>query len=126
MAVDTKNNMKLFGKELDDELAKRKKLKDARIAERITSHNAARSKGMDILEFMTWENGYDCCSHEEWKDTSDFHFKFIFKVCKKCGMVKQDSTERVEDDNMERAFGVYKEVVASKISEKDKSNLAEK
>ena len=117
--------MKLYGKELDNELAKRKKVKDARIAERITCLNAARSKGIDVAELLAYESGYDCCPHIEWKDSSDFHFRFIFKVCKKCGMVKNDSTEKVEDGNMERAFEVYKEV-SSKIVEKDKSDLVEK
>ena len=109
--------MKLYGKELDNELAKRKKAKDARIAERITCHNAARSKGIDVAELLSYEYGYDCCPHEEWEDSSDFHFRVIFRVCKKCGMVKQDSAEKVKDNSsMERAFGVYKEVTSKRIN----------
>ena len=104
--------MKLYGKELDDELAKRKQAKEERLAQRLTIHKAAKAKGIKPTELLAYEGGHDCCPHLEYEDmTGGFPFpKVIFKRCKKCGKVNENTMEKLSDDNMERAYKVYERI----------------
>ena len=104
--------MILYGKELDAELEKRKAEKEERRKQRITLRNAARQKGVDVSELLAYENGYDVCPHEEWKDSvGGFPIpKLIFKTCKKCGKINEKIVEKVNDSNLKRVYNVYKEI----------------
>jgi hypothetical protein len=108
--------MKLYGKELDDELAKRKQSRQERIGNRITIHKAAKLKGIKPTELLAYEGGHDVCPHLEYEDmTAGFPFpKVIFKRCKKCGEVDENTTEKLSEDNMERAYEVYKKIYDKK------------
>ena len=104
--------MKLYGKELDDELAKRKQAREERRSQKLKLRDAAKAQGIDASELAAFENGYDLCPHLEFEDSTDFHFKFMFMVCKKCGMTKPESMEKVTDANINRAYDVFKRVAA--------------
>jgi len=116
---------KLYGKELEDELTYRRQVRKLRITQRIGVEKRARQCNITGTDVLAWEYGYACCPHEEWEDSSDFHFRFVFQTCKKCRMVKNESMEKVNDSNVDRAFEIYKKVV-SKTSEKDNDGLVEK
>ena len=66
-------NIKLYGKELDDELAKRKRAKESRLASKISIRQAAKKLGIKPSEFLAIENGSDICPHLEYEDSADFH-----------------------------------------------------
>ena len=104
--------MKLYGKELDDELEKRKKVREERMSRRSTLRNEARSRGIDPSEIIAYEKGEDICPHEEWHDiVGGFPIpKFILKACKKCGKIDNDSMEKVSNKNMERVYKAYNEM----------------
>jgi len=108
--------VKLYGKELDDELARRRQARDERIGNRISFRDAAKAKGIKPSEFLALEYGYDVCPHEEWKDSvGGFPVPLlIFKVCKKCGKVDENTAEKVNDTNMERVYNVYREIYPDK------------
>jgi hypothetical protein len=110
-----KNDMKLSGQELDKELAFRRLSQKARRDQKLSLHEAAKRRNMSPTELSKWERGEDCCGHKEWKDDADFHFRFVFRVCKKCGMVDDKSMEKVNDANIQRVYNVHKGL-------KDKSN----
>ena len=111
--------MKLYGKELDDELAKRKRAREERRNSKIGMRQAAKDMGVSVTEFLAIERGENICSHEEWKDNADFHFRFIFKTCKKCGKVDEKSSEKITDANMDRAYKIFKDL-------KEKEDLGKK
>ena len=102
--------MKLYGKELDDEIAKRKLVREERLNKRLTLRNAAKERNISASELVAYESGHDICDHEEWEDQAGgFPMpKLIFKVCKKCGKVDETTTEKVSDANMERVYEIYK------------------
>jgi len=104
--------MKLYGKDLDRELAKRKESKEERRKQRLTVHKAAKLKGVKPTDILAYEYGYDVCPHEEYRDeVAGFPMpKLIFKVCKKCGKVDETTIERVSEENEERVFKVIQEV----------------
>ena len=81
--------MKLYGKELDKELAKRKQIKEQRRDNKITLREAARSNSLGLTpsEYLEFENGSDVCSHEEYeKSIGGIHPPFLLmEICKKCG-----------------------------------------
>ncbi len=110
--------MILYGKDLDDELVKRNKAKEERISQRITMRDYTKGKGISVIELSAYERGEDVCPHEEYKDMSDFHLKFIFKICKKCGMVVKDSMERVGESNLDRVYNICKEAKENKNLDK--------
>ena len=94
---------KLYGKELDDELAKRKKVRENRLNNRITLRIAAKNNDMGLTssEYCGWENGEDVCPHEKYEPMiGGIHPPFlVFDRCVKCGHIQ--SACRAEDD-MER------------------------
>ena len=96
--------MKLYGKELDDELARRNQAKEERRAQRLTLRAAALARGVDPSEITAYENGRDVCPHEKWIDqVGGFPIpKFILRICAKCGMPDNDSMEKVGEGNWER------------------------
>ena len=104
--------MKLYGKDLDDELAKRKTSKNARRDQGLTIRNAAKQKNISPSEFLAYEYGYDICPHEEWEDSVGGMPipKFIMKRCKKCGKVAGRSIKKVDDSNMQRVYDVCKKL----------------
>jgi len=80
--------MKLYGDLLDQELSKRRRIREERMSKRITAQLAARQKGIDVLELMDYECGYDICPHDEYEDVIEGTVrKIIVKRCKKCGRV---------------------------------------
>lgn len=86
--------MKLYGVELDQELFRRKTIREERISKRITAQLAARQKGMDVLELMDYECGYDICPHDEYIDIVEGCIKKItVRRCKKCGIIS--GTEKI-------------------------------
>lgn len=114
--------MKLHGKELDDELAKRKQEQDDRRARRISIREAAKIKNLSPSEYLAWEYGYDICPHEKYEDMLGGVPipKFIFKRCKKCGKVDEKSMEKVTD-KIEKAHKIMQ-----KIMSKGKEDLSKK
>ncbi len=56
--------MKLYGKELDDELAKRRQSQDERRNQRISIREAAKQRGLNASELLAYEYGYDVCTHD--------------------------------------------------------------
>jgi len=106
--------MILYGKELDDELVKRNKAKEERISQRITMRDYAKGKGISVIELSAYERGEDVCPHLEYRDMADFDLRFIFKICKKCGMVVKDSIEKVGESNLDRVYSICKEAKENK------------
>lgn len=78
--------MKLYGKELDEEIAKRKEARESRLLERKTAHVKAKELGMKPSEYLDWESGRDVCPHEEYKKSlGGVHKPFLLMdVCTKC------------------------------------------
>jgi len=80
--------MKLYGEELDRELAVRKKAREKRLDNRITLRQASKNNDMGLTpsEYCEWERGSDVCPHEEVeKSIAGFHPPFLLmEVCKKC------------------------------------------
>ncbi len=113
--------MKLYGKELDDELAKREQARQERTAQRLTLRKAAKVKGVKATDIVAYEGGWDICPHLEYEDmTAGFPFpKVIFKRCKKCGKVDENTMEKLSDDNMNRAYEVYKKIYPEKSKENE-------
>jgi GNAT superfamily N-acetyltransferase len=111
--------MKLYGKELDDELAKRKQAKENRILLRMTMKDYAEKKGISVIDLLAYERGENICSHEEYTDVADFHMRFVFKICKKCGKIIEESIERLEESNLDRIYNVYKEIKENKDLDKN-------
>lgn len=111
--------MKLYGKELDNELAKRKKVRDERLAQRLTLRDAAKKRGIKVTDYLNYENGHDICSHEKWEDSlAGFPYPLaIFKRCKKCGEVKANSMEKISDANIKRAYAVFKKLRSKSLKE---------
>lgn len=81
--------MKLYGKELNDELAKRAQAKEERRAQGLTLRAAALARGVDPSEIISYENGQDICHHKKWIDqVGGFPIpKFVLKVCAKCNKI---------------------------------------
>ena len=104
--------MKLYGKELDKELAKRKKAKEKRRAERKTLHVKAKELKIRPSQYLDWENGVDVCSHEEYKKwLGGIHPPFIlYNACTKCGRpdgiasIKTDADWETYKDDIEEAL----------------------
>lgn len=80
--------MKLHGVELDQELFRRKTMREERISKRITAQLAARQRGVNVLELMDYECGYDICPHDEYIDVVEGAIrKITVRRCKKCGRI---------------------------------------
>ena len=77
---------KLYGKALDDELAKRREAKDKRLLKKLTITAAATQQGISVPDLISFENGHDVCPHEKYKDmTAGVPIpKILFKICEKC------------------------------------------
>ena len=110
--------MKLYGKELDKELAFRRQSKEARRGQRLTIHEAAKKRDMKPSELLAYEAGYDVCPHEKWEDSlGGIPAKFIFKQCKKCHKVDENSMSKIKEDNIDRAWRTLRRI-AKKLKSK--------
>lgn len=106
--------MKLYGKELDDELVLRRKAKEDRITNKMTLRNAAKHNniGLSLSEYCEWERGSDVCPHEKWeKSIGGVHPPFLLlERCVKCGKINiltkiENEKEWEENKNsIEEAF----------------------
>jgi len=103
--------MKLYGKELDKELAKRKEAKEVRRSKRISLRTAAHTlgpkMGLKLTEYAAWENGEDVCPHEEYnKSIGGVHQPFlVLERCKKCGHTNIiGKSDEVDEDILEEAL----------------------
>jgi len=78
--------MKLYGKELDKELAKRKAAREIRLNERKSLRMKAKELDMKPSEYNAWESGHDVCPHEEFKKSiGGVHKPFLLmEICAKC------------------------------------------
>ena len=110
--------MKLYGKELDDELARRKQAKEERRSQRLTLRAAALARGLDPSEIVAYENGEDVCPHEKYIDQiGGFPVPvFIMKICEKCHKMLEGSMEKASEGNWERVREVCKRSM-EKLSE---------
>ena len=115
--------MKLYGKELDAELAKRKQEQEDRRSQRISIREAAKIKNLRPSEYLAWAYGYDICPHEKYEDMLGGvpMPKLIFKQCKKCGKVDEKSMEKVTDKNLKKTYKIMQ-----KIMSKGKEDLSKK
>lgn len=104
---------KLYGKELEKELAARNEAKEKRRLNRITLREAAKANDMGLTtnEYIAWESGQDVCPHEEYEDMSAGVPipKMIFKMCKKCHEVQEGSLEKVTEEHAERLHNIHKQ-----------------
>ena len=105
--------MKLYGDELDIELAKRKVAKDIRKEERKTLRARAKELEMDPSEYCDWERGSDVCPHEEYeKSLVGIHRPFfLMKTCIKCGkpnIIAKLETEEDWDKHRDELDEVFK------------------
>lgn len=105
--------MKLYGKELDAELAKRKQEQEVRRSKRISIRDAAKIKNLRPSEYLAWIYGYDICPHEKYEDMLGGVPipKFIFKRCKKCGKIDEKSMEKVTD-KIEKAYKIMQKIMS--------------
>jgi hypothetical protein len=92
--------MKLYGKELDEELARRKEAKEVRLAERKSFRVKAKELGILPSEYFNWENGQDVCPHEEYrKSIGGVHPPFLLiKMCTKCRYLEIIAKIETEED----------------------------
>lgn len=105
-----KSGVRLKGEALDKELKKRLRAAKERIAQRLSFGAMADKLGIYAEDVLAWEYGYDICPHKKWEDLV-FGIptpEGILKRCKKCGMVKKGSVERINKSNMKRAYEAYK------------------
>jgi len=118
--------MKLYGKELDAEIARRAEARDVRIDERKTIRVKAKELGRKPSEYLDWENGHDVCPHEDYKKSlGGVHPPFLLmECCTKCGhgnIIAKIETDEDYDkykDELEEAFKNTKESL-----EKRKNNI---
>ena len=110
--------MKLYGKELDEELARRKQAKEERRSQRLTLRTAALARDIFPSEIVAYENGEDVCPHEKYIDqVGGFPVPvFIMRTCEKCHKMLEGSMEKVSDLNTERVYDVCKRSM-EKLSE---------
>ena len=90
--------MKLYGKELDAELAIRKRSRDERIKQHLTAHKAAKIRGIKPSEILAYERGEDVCPHEKFKKMlGGVHKPFLLlNICEKCG--KPEIVGKIESE----------------------------
>jgi hypothetical protein len=101
--------MKLYGKELDEELDRRKKIKEENREKKLTLRQAAKTNdmGLTVSEYCAWIYGYDICPHEEREKTLGcIHPPFlILNRCTKCGHIEIIGKEEdVSKEVSEEAF----------------------
>lgn len=115
-------NIKLEGKNLDKELAYRRHIKELRRSQRITIRQRAKELGIDATEVLAWEDGYSCCPHEEYEDMLGGvpMPKLIFKQCKKCGKVDENSMEKVSETNLEKTYEIMQRIMVKGKEDLDK------
>ena len=101
---------KLYGKELDNELANRKEAREKRLKRGLTLRIAAKTNDMGLTpsEYCEWENGVDVCPHEKYESSiGGVHPPFIiFDRCVKCGYIK--NAHKVTERNLEKAFKAFR------------------
>ena len=92
--------MKLYGKELDEELMKRENFKQQRINHRKTLKAKAKELNMSVLEYSEWERGLDICPHEKMsKSIGGFHKPYLLmEKCDKCGYINIIGKIETEED----------------------------
>jgi hypothetical protein len=82
---------KLYGEELDKELAKRAQAKEDRRNQKLTLREASRiigeKMGLTPMEYVEYEEGQDVCPHKVYEKVfGGIHPPFfIIERCKKCG-----------------------------------------
>ena len=108
--------MKLYGQELDKELAKRKKLRDSRRDRKLTQREAAKTNDMGLSpsEYCGYEYGYDVCPHEEReKHIGTMHPPFlVISRCTKCGHLEAvGRADEISDEILEEAFQNTRRIV---------------
>jgi hypothetical protein len=101
--------MKLSGKELDEELARRKKIREENREKKLTLRQAAKTNdmGLSASEYCAWIYGYDVCPHEEReKSLGNIHPPFlVLNRCTKCGHIEIIGKEKdVPKEILEEAF----------------------
>jgi hypothetical protein len=103
--------MKLYGEELDKELARRKECKEARRSKGITLRTAAATigakMGLTPSEYIAWESGDDICQHEECKkQITGVHPPFlVIDRCTKCGHTNIiGKSDEVDENILEEAL----------------------
>jgi transcriptional regulator with XRE-family HTH domain len=116
--------MKLYGKDLDDELAKRRQAQDERRSKKLTIRKAAELKGISASDLIAYERGDDVCPHEKYVDkVAGFPIPtFILMVCEKCGKPDENSLTKLDESNAEKLFRSYNAVMRrrEKDSKEDK------
>ena len=107
--------MKLHGKELDAELAKRKQEQEDRRSQRISIREAAKIKNLRPSEYLDWEQGHNICPHEKYEDMLGGVPipKLIFKKCKKCGKIDEKSMEKVTDKNLKKTYKIMQKIMSN-------------
>ena len=100
--------VKLYGKDLDDALERRKKFKEERLNKKLTLRKAAKIIGKELglspEEYMEFEAGHDICPHEDVRTIwAGFPPAFFVDRCVKCGFMNN-----LRDINDEEAFNDYK------------------
>jgi len=92
--------MKLYGKELQEELDKRRIHSIIRKSDRKSLREGANELGMDLLEYLDWEYGKDICPHEESHTVVvGFHPPFLLvDMCTVCNRTKTITKINNEDD----------------------------
>ena len=108
--------MKLHGKALDIELAKRKSARDERRDQRLTLRDAAKQRNIKVTELLAYESGQDVCPHEKWEDMLGGVPipKLIFRRCKKCGKIDKKSVEKVTDKNLKKTYKIFQKIMNTK------------
>jgi len=104
---------KLYGEELDKELAKRDQAREDRLNQKLTLREASKvigaKMGLSPLEYIEWERGVDVCPHEKYEKTiCGFHEPFILvETCTKCRNTK--IIKKIEDKDWDEKNEVMKE-----------------
>jgi len=111
--------MKLYGKELDDELAKRRQAQDKRRAQRLTIRKAAELKGISASDLIAYERGEDVCPHEKYVDkVAGFPIPTLtLRACEKCGKPDENSLTKLDKNNIEKFFRSYNAVIRRREKE---------
>ena len=93
-------DMKLYGEELDAEIALRREAREKRLNDKKSLRAKAKEMGMDTVEYCHWEHGSDICPHEESEYAlGGVHMPyFIMRQCKKCGNPEIIAKIETEED----------------------------
>lgn len=92
--------MKLYGKSLEAEIAKRKEAKVIRGKKHQTLRQRADELDVKLLDYVDWENGRDICPHEKYrKSIGGVHPPFLLmNICTVCGSPEIIAAIKTEED----------------------------